>query len=101
MKVNRLDKVNQILGLKEENEVLKFVLREYVSKSITYKDLLQKALELLERYQEKVEGLERRIDMWADETVRIYREKGDLDKALKAVGKEIRIYELNKNKGEM
>ncbi|EPY6430846.1 hypothetical protein [Clostridium sporogenes] len=85
--------------LKEENTILKFILKEYVKKSMDYKDLLQESLDLLDKYQEKVEELSLRTNLWADEVVRLYNEYGDLDKALRAVSKEIMLYELNKNNG--
>ncbi|NFC47386.1 hypothetical protein EXN50_05725 [Clostridium botulinum] len=85
----------------EENRILKTILKEYVKKSMGYKDLLLESLELLDKYQEKVEKLSLRTNLWADEAVRLYNEHGNLDKALRAAGKEIILYELNKNKGEM
>ncbi|CAL83921.1 hypothetical protein FDF29_09785 [Clostridium botulinum] len=87
--------------LKEENTILKFILKEYVKKSMSYKDLLLESLDLLDKYQEKVEKLSLRTNLWADEVVRLYNHHEDLDKALRAVGKEIMLYELNKNKGEI
>lgn len=87
--------------LKEENTILKFILKEYVKKSMNYKDLLLESLDLLDKYQKEVEKLSLRSNLWADEVVRLYKEYGDLDKALRAVSKEIMLYELNKNKGEM
>ncbi|APQ75613.1 hypothetical protein [Clostridium botulinum] len=87
--------------IKEENTILKFLLKECVKKSMDYKDLLLESLELLDKYQEEVEKLSLRTNLWADEAVRLYNEHENLDKALRAVGKEIMLYELNKNKGEM
>ncbi len=37
--------------LKEENTILKFLLKKYVKKSMDYKDLLLESLELLDKYQ--------------------------------------------------
>ncbi|MGO5074324.1 hypothetical protein ACTQ4K_10330 [Clostridium sporogenes] len=85
--------------LKEENTILKFILKEYVKKSMNYKDLLLESLDLLDKYQKEVEKLSLRSNLWADEVVRLYNEYGDLDKALRAVSKEIMLYELNKNNG--
>ncbi|NFD54654.1 hypothetical protein EXN53_02985 [Clostridium botulinum] len=87
--------------IKEENTILKFLLKECVKKSMDYKDLLLESLDLLDKYQEEVEKLSLRTNLWADEAVRLYNEHENLDKALTAVGKEIILYELNKNKGEM
>ncbi|KOR24161.1 hypothetical protein [Clostridium sp. L74] len=87
--------------LKEENTILKFILKDYVKKSMDYKDLLLESLELLDKYQEEVENLKLRANLWADEAAKQYFITEDLDKALRAVGKEIMLYELNKNKGEM
>ncbi len=85
----------------EENRILKTILKEYVKKSMGYKDLLLESLELLDKYQEEVENLSLRTNLWADEAAKQYFITEDLDKALRAVGKEIMLYELNKNKGEM
>ncbi|MFV3012958.1 hypothetical protein ACLD43_13995 [Clostridium botulinum] len=93
--------VQETQSLKEENTILKFLLEECVKKSMDYKELLQESLDLLDKYQEEVEKLSLRTNLWADEAVRLYNEHGNLDKALRAVGKEIILYELNKNKGEM
>ncbi|NFC72111.1 hypothetical protein EXN06_03960 [Clostridium botulinum] len=93
--------VQETQSLKEENIILKFLLKECVKKSMDYKELLQESLDLLDKYQEEVEKLSLRTNIWADEAVRLYNEHGNLDKALRAVGKEIILYELNKNKGEM
>ncbi|ACO86858.1 hypothetical protein [Clostridium botulinum] len=93
--------VQETQSLKEENIILKFLLKECVKKSMDYKELLQESLDLLDKYQEEVEKLSLRTNLWADEAVRLYNEHGNLDKALRAVGKEIILYELNKNKGEM
>ncbi|MHB9901426.1 hypothetical protein CF055_18760 [Clostridium botulinum] len=91
----------EIETLKEENTILKVVLKEYVKKSMDYKDLLLESLDLLDRYQEEVSNLKIRVNLWADEVAKQYFITEDLDKALRAVGKEIMLYELNKNKGEM
>ncbi|MBY6878499.1 hypothetical protein [Clostridium botulinum] len=85
--------------LKEENTILKFILKEYVKKSMDYKDLLLESLDLLDKYQEEVSNLKIRANLWADEVVRIYNEHDDLDKALRILNREIVIYELNKNNG--
>ncbi|APQ71822.1 hypothetical protein RSJ22_12275 [Clostridium botulinum] len=87
--------------LREENAIIKFLLKEYVKKTIDYKQLLEERLELLDRYQEEVENLGLRTDMWIDEVTKQYFIIGDLDKALNLTGREIMLYELNKNKGEM
>lgn len=87
--------------LKEENKILKFLLKECVKKSMDYKDLLLESLELLDKYQEEVSNLKIRANIWADEVAKQYFITEDLDKALRTVGKEIMLYELNKNKGEM
>lgn len=87
--------------LKEENTILKFILKEYVKKSMDYKDLLLESLELLDKYQEEVENLELRTDMWVDEVVKQYFITKSLDQALELTGREIMLYELNKNKEEM
>ncbi|AJD27262.1 hypothetical protein G8E05_06325 [Clostridium botulinum] len=85
--------------LKEENTILKFILKEYVKKSMDYKDLLVESLDLLDKYQEEVSNLKIRANLWADEVVRLYKQYGDLDKALNLTGREIMLYELNKNNG--
>ncbi|MBY6900222.1 hypothetical protein [Clostridium botulinum] len=95
--VKEIDKETQTL--KGENTILKFVLREYIKKSMDYKELLLESLDLLDKYQKEVEKLSLRSNLWADEVVRLYNEYGDLDKALRAVSKEIMLYELNKNNG--
>ncbi|MDU5010651.1 MAG: hypothetical protein E6257_00835 [Clostridium botulinum] len=87
--------------LKEENTILKFILKDYVKKSMDYKDLLLESLELLDKYQEEVENLELRTDMWVDEVVKQYFITKSLDQALELTGREIMLYELNKNKEEM
>ncbi|EPY2273200.1 hypothetical protein ACXAUS_002058 [Clostridium sporogenes] len=89
----------EIETLKEENTILKFILKEYVKKSMDYEELLQESLELLDKYQEEVSNLKIRANMWADEVVRLYKQYGDLNKALKLTGREIILYELNKNNG--
>ncbi|WP_265450525.1 hypothetical protein, partial [Clostridium sp. cpc1] len=73
----------------------------YVKKSMDYKDLLLESLELLDKYQEEVENLELRTDMWVDEVVKQYFITKSLDQALELTGREIMLYELNKNKEEM
>ncbi|MCJ8173193.1 hypothetical protein [Clostridium botulinum] len=93
--------VQETQSLKEENTILKFLLKECIKKSIDYKDLLQESLDLLDKYQEEVSNLKIRANMWSDEVAKQYFITEDLDKALRAVGKEIMLYELNKNKGEM
>lgn len=96
--VKEIDKETQTL--KGENTILKFILREYVKKSMDYEELLQESLELLDKYQEEVSNLKIRANLWADEVVRLYKEHEDLDKALRIVNKEIVIYKLTKSKGE-
>ncbi|HBJ2602315.1 TPA: hypothetical protein LA751_001595 [Clostridium botulinum] len=93
--VKEIEKETQTL--KEENTILKFLLKECVKKSMDYKDLLLESLELLDKYQEEVENLKLRANLWADEVAKQYFITEDLDKALNAVGKEIMLYELNKN----
>ncbi|MCR1166758.1 hypothetical protein NE169_15595 [Clostridium botulinum] len=93
--------IEETQTLKEENTILKVLLKDYVKKNMDYKDLLLESLNLLDKYQEEVESLKLRANLWADEAVRLYNHHGDLDKTLREVGKEIMLYELNKNKGEM
>ncbi|KIN81886.1 hypothetical protein [Clostridium botulinum] len=97
--VKEIEKETQTL--KEENTILKFLLKECVKKSMDYKELLQESLELLDKYQKEVSNLKIRDNLWSDEVAKQYFITEDLDKALRAVGKEIMLYELNKNKGEM
>ncbi|OSA69866.1 hypothetical protein [Clostridium botulinum] len=85
----------------EENRILKTILKEYVKKNLDYEALLQEGLDLLDKYQEEVSKLSLRTNLWVDEVVRLYNEHGNLDKALRILNREIVIYELNKNKGEM
>ncbi|MGU9539231.1 hypothetical protein ACQX0N_09655 [Clostridium tepidum] len=89
--------IEDIETLKEENEILKVVLKEYVKKSMDYEELLLESLDLLDRYQEEVEKLSLRANLWADEVAKQYFITEDLDEALRAVSKEIVLYELNKN----
>ncbi|EPS48168.1 hypothetical protein HYH70_15890 [Clostridium botulinum] len=89
--------VQETQSLKEENTILKFLLKECAKKSMDYKDLLQESLDLLDKYQEEVSNLKIRANLWADEVVKQYFITEDLDKTLRAVGKEIMLYELNKN----
>ncbi|ENK0558516.1 hypothetical protein AB2T19_003337 [Clostridium botulinum] len=91
--------IQETQSLKEENTILKFLLKEYVKKTIDYKQLLEESLELLDRYQEKVENLSLRTNMWADEVVKQYFIVRDLNEALNLTGREIMLYELNKNNG--
>ncbi|MBO0572562.1 hypothetical protein FDF50_12490 [Clostridium botulinum] len=91
--------VQETQSLKEENTILKFILKEYVKKSMDYKDLLLESLDLLDKYQEEVSNLKIRANLWADEVAKQYFITEDLDKALRVVGKEIMLYELNKNNG--
>ncbi|MBO0560262.1 hypothetical protein EXQ37_11045 [Clostridium botulinum] len=93
--------IEGIETIKEENAILKFLLKECVKKSMDYKELLLESLDLLDKYQEEVSNLKIRANMWTDEVAKQYFITEDLDKALRAVGKEIMLYELNKNKGEM
>ncbi|MDU6337112.1 MAG: hypothetical protein E6594_15160 [Clostridium sporogenes] len=91
--------IEEIETLKGENTILKFILKEYVKKSMDYEELLLESLDLLDKYQEEVSNLKIRANMWADEVVRLYKQYGDLNKALKLTGREIMLYELNKNNG--
>ncbi|MHB9937940.1 hypothetical protein CF098_07910 [Clostridium sporogenes] len=85
--------------LKEENTILKFLLKECVKKSMDYKDLLLESLELLDKYQKEVSNLKLRANLWVDEVVRLYKQHGDLNEAINLTGREIMLYELNKNNG--
>ncbi len=91
----------EIEELREENAILKVLFKQGIRNNIEYRELLEESLGLLDKYQEEVSNLKIRANLWADEVVRLYNNYGDLDKALRAVGKEIMLYELNKNKGEM
>ncbi|NFQ84151.1 hypothetical protein FDG04_02235 [Clostridium sporogenes] len=90
--------IEDIETLKEENQILKVVLKEYVKKSMDYEDLLLESLDLLDKYQEEVENLKLRTNLWADEVVKQYFIVGDLNEALKLTGREIMLYELSKNR---
>lgn len=46
--VKEIDKETQTL--KGENTILKFILREYIKKSMDYKELLLESLDLLDKY---------------------------------------------------
>ncbi|APQ98139.1 hypothetical protein RSJ3_1951 [Clostridium botulinum] len=61
---------------KEENTILKFILKEYVKRSMDYKNSLLESLELLDKYQEEVESLKLRANLWADEAVKLYNNMG-------------------------
>lgn len=87
--------------LKEENIILKAIVKEYVNKTMDYEELLKERLELLDRYQEEVSNLKLRANLWAEEVSKQYFITGDLGKALNLTGREIMLYELNKNKEEM
>ncbi|MBY6871638.1 hypothetical protein HYH37_00220 [Clostridium botulinum] len=91
----------EIEELREENAILKVLFKQGIRNNIEYRELLEESLGLLDKYQEEVESLKLRANLWADEAVRLYNHHGDLDKTLREVGKEIMLYELNKNKGEM
>ncbi|APH17326.1 hypothetical protein [Clostridium sporogenes] len=91
----------EIEAFREENAVLKISLKEYVKKSIDYEELLKESINLLDKYQEELEILRVGRNRWTDEVVKHYFRIKDLQKALDIVGKEIMIYELNKNNKEM
>ncbi|MDS1004965.1 hypothetical protein P9J83_15885 [Clostridium sporogenes] len=93
--------IEEIETLKEENTILKFLLKECVKKNMDYKDLLLESLDLLDKYQEEVSNLKIRANLWADEVAKQYFITGDLHKALNLTGREIMLYELNKDGGEM
>ena len=82
---------------KEKTEILK----EYVKKSIDYEELLKESMNLLDKYQEKLEILGVGKNRWTDEVVNHYFTIKDLQKALDIMRKEIIIYELNKNNKEV
>ncbi|AUM99621.1 hypothetical protein [Clostridium botulinum] len=92
--------IEGIETIKEENAILKFLLKECVKKSMDYKDLLLESLELLDKYQEEVEKLSLRTNLWADEAINLYNEHGDLGKALRILNREIVIHELTRSKEE-
>lgn len=91
----------EIESFKEENKVLKILLKEYVKKSIDYEELLKESMNLLDKYQEKLEILGVGKNRWTDEVVNHYFTIKDLQKALDIMRKEIMIYELNKNNKEV
>ncbi len=91
----------EIEELREENAILKVLFKQGIRNNIEYRELLEESLGLLDKYQEEVSNLKIRANLWADEVAKQYFITEDLDKALRAVGKEIMLYELNKNKGEM
>ncbi|WP_061321066.1 hypothetical protein [Clostridium botulinum] len=86
----------EIEAFREENAVLKILLKEYVKKSIDYEKLLKESINLLDKYQEELENLRVGRNKWTDEVVKHYLRIKDLQKALDIVRKEIIIYELNK-----
>ncbi|EKO1912210.1 hypothetical protein PZQ55_001248 [Clostridium botulinum] len=90
----------EVEELREENAILKVLFKQGIKNNIEYRELLEESLGLLDKYQEKVEILSLRTNMWVDEVIRLYKEHEDLDKALRIVNKEIVIYELTKSKGE-
>ncbi|GAA0082369.1 hypothetical protein LAV60_07215 [Clostridium sporogenes] len=87
----------EIESFREENKVLKILLKEYVKKSIDYEKLLKESMNLLDKYQEELEILRVGKNRWTDEVVKHYFRIKDLQKSLDSIGKEIMIYELNKN----
>lgn len=89
----------EIEELREENAILKVLFKQGIKNNIEYRELLEESLGLLDRYQEEVEKLSLRANLWVDEVVRLYKQHGDLNKALKLTGREIMLYELNKNNG--
>ncbi|NFJ60782.1 hypothetical protein FC886_05700 [Clostridium botulinum] len=91
----------EIESFRKENAVLKILLKEYVKKSIDYEKSLKESINLLDKCQEELEFLRVGKNRWTDEVVKHYFTIKDLQKALDIVGKEIMIYELNKNNKEM
>ncbi|HBJ2609531.1 hypothetical protein [Clostridium botulinum] len=91
----------EIESFREENAVLKILLKEYVKKSIDYEKLLKESINLLDKYQEELEFLRVAKNRCTDEVVKHYFTIKDLQKTLDIVGKEIMIYELNKNNKEV
>ncbi|NFD29077.1 hypothetical protein FDB72_12060 [Clostridium botulinum] len=91
----------EIESFREENAVLKILLKEYVKKSIDHEKLLKESINLLDKYQEELEFLRVAKNSWTDEVVKHYFIIRDLQKALDIMEKEIMIYELNKNNKEM
>ncbi|MDU5117190.1 MULTISPECIES: hypothetical protein [Clostridium] len=89
----------EIEELREENAILKVLFKQGIKNNIEYRELLEESLGLLDKYQEEVSNLKIRANLWADEVVRLYKQYGDLNKALKLTGREIMLYELNKNNG--
>ncbi|EPY2304993.1 hypothetical protein ACXATD_000617 [Clostridium sporogenes] len=91
----------EIESFREENAVLKILLKEYVKKSIDYKELLKESMNLLDKYQEELEILRVGKNRWTDEVVKHYFTIKDLQRSLEIVGKEIMIYGLKKNNKEI
>ncbi|AJD32680.1 hypothetical protein FDE98_16630 [Clostridium sporogenes] len=89
----------EIEELREENAILKVLFKQGIKNNIEYRELLEESLGLLDKYQEEVSNLKIRANLWADEVVRLYKQYGDLNKALQLKGREIMLYELNKNNG--
>ncbi|WP_045517759.1 hypothetical protein [Clostridium sporogenes] len=89
----------EIEELREENAILKVLFKQGIKNNIEYRELLEESLGLLDKYQEEVSNLKIRANLWADEVVRLYKQYGDLNKALQLTGREIMLYELNKNNG--
>lgn len=89
----------EIEELREENAILKVLFKQGIKNNIEYRELLEESLGLLDKYQEEVSNLKIRANLWADEVVRLYKQYGDLNKALKLTGREIMLYELYKNNG--
>ncbi|EQB4335458.1 hypothetical protein ACYJ2V_001145 [Clostridium botulinum] len=89
----------EIEELREENAILKVLFKQGIKNNIEYRELLEESLGLLDKYQKEVSNLKIRANLWADEVVRLYKQYGDLNKALKLTGREIMLYELYKNNG--
>ncbi|AVQ45694.1 hypothetical protein [Clostridium botulinum] len=86
----------EIEEFREENAVLKILLKGYVKKSIYYEKLLNESINLLDKYQEELENLRVGRNRSTDEVVKRYFRIKDFQKALDSVRKQIMIYELNK-----
>ncbi|AUM96812.1 TPA: hypothetical protein LA742_001720 [Clostridium botulinum] len=91
----------EIESFREENAVLKILLKEYVKKSIDYKELLKESMNLLDKYQEELKILDVGKNRCTNEVTKHYFKIKDMQKVLDIVGKEIMIYKLNKNNKEI
>lgn len=91
----------EIESFREENAVLKILLKEYVKKSIDYEELLKESMNLLDKYQEELEILRVGKNRLTDEVFKHYFTIKDMQKVLDIVGKEIMIYGLKKNNKEI